>query len=225
MGRRRQTSKKKADEQEVTRLAAKPSMQADINAVQLEKEKTINIYDKEVELPTKAVYDIPDADMAMEYSSLPEGLKENIVLQKKPESNIFTYQMKLTGLIPLLEEESGQILFLDKENGELEAYISNPYMNDATGEAYSEEVAYQLLEKEGEEDVYLLNLIASEEYLNAVERQYPVTIDPTVTWVGSSKIGTPMSSTEAPTRARIFPATPSRRFAPGRESRAFSVPL
>lgn len=178
------------DETKIAKVEAGLPEEKDIEGVKVEKEKTTNIYDKEVELPTKAVYKVPEADMSMEYTSLQEGLKENIVLQKKPDTNIFTYKMKLKGLMPVLEEETGQILFLDKETEEIQAFISNPFMNDSSDDgAYSEDVAYQLIAQDGEEDTYRLNLIASEEYLSSKDRVYPVTIDPTVTWVGSSKVG------------------------------------
>ena len=61
-------------------------------------------------------------------------------------------------------------------------------MNDVTGEAYSEDIVCELEEKEGVDDTYILTVIPSENYLRDENRAYPVTIDPTVTWTGTSQI-------------------------------------
>lgn len=58
-------------------------------------------------------------------------------------------------------------------------------MNDHTGKAYSENLSYDI-ESDGEEGSYLLTLHLDEDYFQDKDRQYPVTIDPTVTWTGST---------------------------------------
>lgn len=43
-------------------------------------------------------------------------------------------------------------------------------------------------EKAGDSNTYILTMTVDEEYLNAAERQYPITIDPSHTWKGNSKL-------------------------------------
>ena len=80
------------------------------------------------------------------------------------------------------------ITYYDNETGEITGYISSPWMNDASGNAYSEDITYELEEVEGKKGEYILTMTVDEEYLNAPERKYPVTIDPSNTWQGSSEI-------------------------------------
>ncbi|MDO4975555.1 MAG: DNRLRE domain-containing protein, partial [Alphaproteobacteria bacterium] len=55
-------------------------------------------------------------------------------------------------------------------------------MNDATGENYSEDIEYNIIE---EDDKYVLEMKLNDEYLENAE--YPITIDPTLTWTGASQ--------------------------------------
>lgn len=86
-------------------------------------------------------------------------------------------------------------------------------MNDATLKSYSEEITYDIEPKnsvqqerrqtedqeqeiqtadeqgqmeEDNDDTYILTMTVDEEYLNSQDTIYPVTIDPTITWRGSS---------------------------------------
>ena len=79
----------------------------------------------------------------------------------------------------------GGISFLDEETDEIVASLEAPNINDATGKAYSEELYYDI-EPDGEEDSYLLTLHLDEDYFQEKDREYPVTIDPTVSWTGST---------------------------------------
>ncbi|MGI6501485.1 MAG: DNRLRE domain-containing protein [Anaerostipes sp.] len=79
------------------------------------------------------------------------------------------------------------ITFYDKETEDIVAAMEAPSMNDAGEEAYSEALTYDVKKVDGEEDTYILTLTIDEDYLNDKNRQYPITIDPTVTWTGSSR--------------------------------------
>lgn len=115
-------------------------------------------------------------------------MKENIVLEERPESNRFTFEFRLAGLTMRKDPVGGGFTFYDKDSGDIVGGIAAPYMNDATGEAYSEKIVCELEEKEGETDAYLLTVIPDKEYLDSADRVYPVTVDPTVTWTGGSRI-------------------------------------
>jgi RHS repeat-associated protein len=61
-------------------------------------------------------------------------------------------------------------------------------MNDASNNAYSENLSFSIGLKEGTDDTYILALTVDPEYLNNPERQYPVTIDPTYIWTGGTDV-------------------------------------
>ena len=133
---------------------------------------------------TKMVFGTKSDEAYVEYISLQDGLKENIVLNEIPKKNEFTFQLTLKGLT-YATDESGGITFYDENTGDIVAGIEAPFLNDATGDAYSENVVYTM-QRRGNSDNYLLTVTVDPDYLNAADRVYPVTIDPSITWnVGS----------------------------------------
>ena len=158
------------------------------NKVKLEKEKTTNIYDEEVNIPIKASYEFDEPDREIEYISYDNGIKENIILNKIPESNEFEFEIYAKDLEVKKCELEESIVFYDKDTKEIVASIDAPFMNDATNKAYSEDITYDIKLKEDSTDVYILTMTVDEGYLNSKDRQYPVKIDPTITWTGDSNI-------------------------------------
>ena len=156
--------------------------------VKVEDENVLNIYDEEVNLPVKAIYEAKDEKSLLEYISKENGIKENIILNEVPDSNVFEYEIKLDGSKPKKCELEESIVFIDDNTNDVVASIDTPFMNDASNNAYSEEITYDISSKQGEEDTYILTMIVDEEYLKSKDRQYPVTIDPTITWSGDSNI-------------------------------------
>lgn len=135
----------------------------------------------------KAVYGSKRGAAYIEYTSQNDGIKEEIILNKKPENNMFRFKLTLKGLTYRMNSTDNGISLYDDESGELAAYIGAPNMNDATGNAYSEDLTYTM-EREGASDTYILTLNVSEDYLDDSSREYPVTIDPSATWLGSSEV-------------------------------------
>ena len=156
--------------------------------VKVEDENVLNIYDEEVKLPVKAIYEAKDEKSSLEYISKENGIKENIILIKVPDSNVFEYEIKLEGSKPKKCELEESIVFIDDKTNEVIGSIDVPFMNDASNKAYSEEITYDINPKSGEKDTYILTMTVDEGYLKSNERQYPVTIDPSVTWSGDSNI-------------------------------------
>lgn len=95
--------------------------------------------------------------------------------------------MTLKGLTAKVGEDEATVSFYDASSGELVAYMEAPYMNDASGDAYSTNIKTSLKQR-GNSDQYTLTLTVDQAYLHDKNRQYPVTIDPTATWVGTSQI-------------------------------------
>lgn len=156
--------------------------------IKLEKEKTINIYDEEVNIPIKASYELNELEAKIEYISYDNGVKENIILNKIPESNKFEFEIYAKDLKAKKCELEESIVFYDKDTDKVIASIDVPFMNDASEKAYSEDITYDIKPKVDSKDVYILTMTVDEDYLNSKDRQYPVKIDPTITWTGDSNI-------------------------------------
>ena len=82
--------------------------------------------------------------------------------------------LNLQGLTPTLEAD-GSVL-LRGADGEPVYEIPAPYLADADGATSLEDAAYKLERISGG---YLLTVEADPEWMNAPERAYPVTLDPT----------------------------------------------
>lgn len=154
-------------------------------SVSAEKNLVETAYEEEKEKQVDAVYTGETADIT--YRSENKGIKETITLYEKPESGIFTYVLDLEGMIPVIDRTGGISFFDEDDPDEIKGGISPAFMNDAGGKAYSEDIEYFLEETE-DKGRYLLTMEVSEEYLLDPGRAYPVTIDPSVSWTGSSKV-------------------------------------
>ncbi len=127
------------------------------------------------------IYEDKKGDTAYKYISNHDGIKEEIVLNKKPESNVFSFEIKAEGLKLEKTEYDRTIRFIDKKADRQVAYIDEPNIKDKTGKTSYSEVAYEL--EKTAEDKYELRVVADKEYLE--KAQYPIVIDPTVVWFES----------------------------------------
>ncbi|MFR2565199.1 MAG: DNRLRE domain-containing protein [Anaerovoracaceae bacterium] len=154
-------------------------------SVTVKKENTPVIYEDEEKLPVTAQYSRMGAGADISYESGESGVKETMVLRERPESNVFRYVLDLEGLTPRKNPADQGITFYDDED-DIAADISPAWMNDATGSAYSEGITYDIEKESG--STYILTMTVDRDYLDDEDRQYPVTIDPTATWKGSTQI-------------------------------------
>ena len=116
-------------------------------------------------------------DTDIEYRLEGGTLKENIVVRAPGSGSYsYTFELKLSGLTPTLESDGSVKLTADK-TGEVALVLPKGYMYDASGAA-SSDVAYTLTAGQGHR--WLLTVTADSAWMNAPERVYPVTIDPTV---------------------------------------------
>ena len=154
---------------------------------------------KENKKGAKIEYTDQKEDINYQYESTVSGLKESIVLEKKPENNLFKFDVVLKNCMFVSQEdlkkdvkkdhinwqteEEEDIFIYDTKEDKLIGKLPAAFMIDAEGE-YSGECNYDidLVKKRGEERKYHLTLKVSEKYLKDEKRVYPVTIDPTVTW-------------------------------------------
>ncbi len=117
---------------------------------------------------------LPDTDL--EYIIYGNSVKENIIVKEKGDSYVYNFELKLNGLVPALRSD-GSIALNDEETEKTVLVIPKGYMYDANGES-SNAVEYSLTHKNGNK--YTLTVTADAEWINADERAFPVTVDPTV---------------------------------------------
>ena len=157
-----------------------------LERTKLENAEVEDAEENKIEKPVKVSYESQQKECTFSYESLNTGIKESIVLTKAPEGNVLKFRFKSSGLVPKKNVLDGGISFLDKKTDEIVAALEAPNMNDATGKAYSEKLSYDIELDDEEEDSYILTLHLDEEYFKDKDREYPVTIDPTVSWTGST---------------------------------------
>ena len=123
------------------------------------------------------VYDGVD----LSYELCGYDVKENIIVKSRRDSYSFTFHLNTGDLVPIMQED-GSILFVDSEEQGI-YLIPVPYMYDAEG-VNSDAVSYSLTE--AEDGMWALTVTANAEWINAKERLFPVEIDPSVFYYGSS---------------------------------------
>lgn len=107
-------------------------------------------------------------------------VKESIVIKRQQNTYSYSFALNLNGLTPTLEAD-GSVLLVDADGAGI-FEIPAPYLQDADGEV-SFDAAYALTQIT---DGYVLTVTADPAWLNAEERAFPVTLDPTVRLVANS---------------------------------------
>ena len=122
------------------------------------------------------VYSNIRANTDIEYELIGNAIKEKIVVNSPSADYTYRFQFKLVGLGATLEDD-GTVVLYDLQDGQEKYNIPAPYMYDSNG-IHSTDVTYDLdFIKDG---VYILEVNADSEWINADERVFPVVIDPTI---------------------------------------------
>lgn len=143
-------------------------------SLNMEKGKS-EFHDFYREDPTVVMYQDAMSDIDIAYTIRENYLKEDIILNKKPQSNQFTFTITTINLALVLKDN--RLTYNDEMNGEQIFETDNLYMEDSKGNI-SEDVSLKL-EKLGD-NKYSLIVIADEKFLNDENTVYPVIIDPTI---------------------------------------------
>ena len=143
------------------------------------KESEITAYNNEVmavENQSGAiVYEDIFNNADLEYIVTTNSIKENIVVQKKQYDYTYSFDMDFGELVPIVNEDNS-IRVVDPETEETVFFVAAPYMYDANC-MESTDIDMTLVE---DDEIYVLTLKASADWINASERVLPVVIDPTV---------------------------------------------
>ena len=121
----------------------------------------------------------------LQYVVTPESLKENIVLARPVSDPTFRFTLRVVGVTARAQSD-GSVGFFRSEapDGPPVFEMPKPFMVDSKddakapyGKAYSDKVT-QTVDQRGAN--ITVTVTADKGWLNAPERQYPVTIDPTI---------------------------------------------
>lgn len=112
----------------------------------------------------------------VEYTVISKTIKEDIIIKDKSAINqqlVFEYN---TDKLEVEKTEDGKIIFYEKNKDNIVFFVEAPYMYDAKGEL-SNDIGIQLTSKNNK---HTIEIKPNKEWLESEERQYPITIDPTV---------------------------------------------
>lgn len=134
--------------------------------------------DEATRLPDDSIVTYTDivADVDLEYVLQGDDIKENIIVKESGGTYTYSFLLKTKGLGALLA--GGAVILTDTETGNEVYTIPAPYMYDMEGKR-SEDVSYELSVLA--EDLYCLTVQADRNWIEARDRAFPVTIDPTIT--------------------------------------------
>ena len=170
-------------------LASDPSARPEIvvrnhpvRAEQVERMATDLSGDAQIELlkkidnRTELCYRNIQDGIHLKYELEADDIKETIVVNEPQANYIYRFGLRLDGLTAILRDDGG-IDLTDSETGETPYRIPAPFMVDANDEI-SYDVAYTL-EQVGD-GAYLLTVTADSTWIDARDRAFPVSIDPSV---------------------------------------------
>ena len=133
---------------------------------------------------SRVVYENAEKDTDIEYSLSGNNIKENIIVKEKSEDYKYLFALNTQGLKLRISDNNESLeLYSEATNDsgqieqKIEAIIPAPYMYDANGIS-SDDVYFELVPKT--EGKYTFAVVANEEWVNAADRAFPVTIDPQV---------------------------------------------
>lgn len=120
-------------------------------------------------------YEDVEVDTNFDYEISALGIKENIVVETQQNNYKYSYILECGELIPSVKNDN-TIILTDTETNKVVYIVEAPIMYDNAG-AESTDIKIKLKEKQGK---YELDIEADKKWINAEEREFPVTIDPTV---------------------------------------------
>jgi RHS repeat-associated protein len=130
-----------------------------------------------------ATYQDVLSGVTIDYSVIPEGLKESLIIATKPvQAPVFAFRLS-TGSLALHELANGTVQAVNS-SGQVQFTINAPWMHDAPSTqspegATSTNIAVSLTGGSGS---YGLTYTPDPGWLNDQARRYPVTVDPSLTY-------------------------------------------
>lgn len=120
----------------------------------------------------------------IQYIVEPDRVKENIIVKQKQDNYIFDFNISIDNLEPKLSSDGKRLELKNKTTNEIDYTIPTPFMFD-NNQVYCNDVYYEIGQET--DSILTLKVVVSEEFMNAEDRAYPVTIDPQIV-LNDSKI-------------------------------------
>lgn len=170
------------------------------------RENIVDLYGEKKQSATTISYLGKDKEAEIEYSSQNNGIKETIVLENKPSSNEFFFNIKLKNCFPSTKDNSkankppkeietvtGQAVTIrDMKKGNIIGVIPAGNIIDSAGDNYSEECSYKfkMVKNDSKKNVlvYEVSLKVDAKYFEKNNLTYPVKIDPSLEWTSKKNI-------------------------------------
>lgn len=152
---------------------------SDVNSNIKKENEDLQILD-DVEVVENEVIYSDNNNLSYKYTSLTNGIKEEIILNEKTDTNIFEFDMNFSNMKIEHIEYSKGLRIVNKKTNKVVAYVSEPNITDAEGDVVYDDIDYEI-EKISDRE-YRLKVVVSENYLNSEDTKYPIIIDPTVLW-------------------------------------------
>lgn len=119
-----------------------------------------------------------------QYTVLEDKIKEDIILNKHTDRNTFKFIIRAAGYNVILKNNA--VLIYEEDEKTPVYTVAAPVMTDASGNVcFDIKLSMDNSEVSSE---YVITMTANSQWLDAVERAYPVRIDPTIT-IDSDCIG------------------------------------
>lgn len=144
----------------------------------LEEEQSY-IPDRESNMVT---YVSDEKEVSYQYISMKDGVKENIILDSKPDKYTFEYKIEMKNAYLKQRKNDRGILVCDNGTDKVVGYITPPNITDGDGNIDYENVEYSLTKKNNET---VIMLSVNETYFENEDLKYPVMIDPTMRWMSN----------------------------------------
>ncbi|WP_433379285.1 LamG-like jellyroll fold domain-containing protein [Actinoplanes sp. CA-142083] len=122
----------------------------------------------------------PGADLKL--TTLPDGIKEDIVLDGPDSPTSWRFPLMVEGLTPELASPQSGVLFKDQA-GAVKAAIAPGFMTDSASVPVVSREVFYTLERDG--DGWALKVDIDRAWLRGSARKFPVTVDPSVRLIAS----------------------------------------
>lgn len=159
-----------------TESERKKETEKESSEVSNDKTKELEL-DNSTTISSKVSYCGSDKKIKYNYNSLNNGVKEEIVLYEKPDTNVFEFDLNLSNLKVFTSKFFNEVRLLDEKTDKLVAYINEPFITDDNKVINYESIKYEI-----DKDSNKLRIKVDDSYLESKDTKYPIKIDPTAIW-------------------------------------------
>ncbi|MCR5836931.1 MAG: DNRLRE domain-containing protein [Lachnospiraceae bacterium] len=124
-------------------------------------------------------YQSESEEIEYQYIVKENGVKENIVINSKPDTSVFEFDINTKNVYLKKDNGDRNIVVCDNDTDDTVGIIQVPFLLDADGNEDYQSVEYEL---DDNDDKTTLKVVVDEEYFENENLAYPVIIDPPMMW-------------------------------------------